>query len=61
MRFAWLREITLTWKILLSSKPVKRKNAVENSLAFQAQIEDLRLKWCILGKNSKNNSGKKVA
>jgi hypothetical protein len=26
-----------------------------NSLAFQAQIEDLRLKWCILGKNSKNS------
>jgi hypothetical protein len=26
-----------------------------NGLRFQAQIEDLRSKWCILERNSKNN------
>jgi hypothetical protein len=30
--------------------------AFGNSLGFQVQIEDLRLKCCILGENPKNKS-----
>jgi hypothetical protein len=42
-------------KILSYSPKVKDKIAFGNGLRFQAQIEDLRLKSCILGRNSKNN------
>jgi len=31
------------------------KIAFGNGLGFKARMEDLRLKWRILGKNSKNN------
>jgi hypothetical protein len=40
-------------KILSCSQVVKGKIAFENSPGFQAQIEDLPLKGCILGKNPK--------
>jgi len=43
-------------KILLSSWVVKRKIAYGNDPAFQVQIEDLGLKWGILGEDSKNKS-----
>jgi hypothetical protein len=33
----------------------QEKIAFRNGLRFRAQIEDLRLKWCILGRKSKNN------
>jgi hypothetical protein len=42
-------------KILSYSPTVKEKIAFGNSLGFQSEIEDLPLKWCILGRNSKNN------
>jgi hypothetical protein len=45
---------TTIQKILLSLWAVKRKIGCGNSLGFQAQINDFRLKWCILGKNPKN-------
>jgi len=49
-------------KILLSSWVVKRKIAYGNDPAFHVQIEDLRLKWGILGEDSKNkSSGRKIA
>ena len=41
--------------LLLTSKVVKRKIASGNSLDSQAQIEDLRLNYCIPKKNPKNN------
>jgi hypothetical protein len=33
----------------------RAKIPLENSLGFQAQIEDFPLKWCILERNSKNS------
>jgi hypothetical protein len=40
----------------------QRKIAFGNSLGFKAQIEDLRLKCCILEENPKNkSSGRKIA
>jgi hypothetical protein len=42
-------------KIHLSEWTVKGKIAFGNSLEFEVRIEDLRLKWCILGRNSQNN------
>ena len=42
-------------KILLCSQAVKGKIAFGDSLSFRTQIEDLPLKGCILGKESKNN------
>jgi hypothetical protein len=43
-------------KIPLSSLVVKGEFASGNNLVFQAQIDDLRLKCCILAKNPKNKS-----
>ena len=41
---------------------IKRNFAFGNSLGFQVQIDDLRLKCCILGEDSKNKStGRKIA
>jgi hypothetical protein len=41
-------------KIPLTRWVVKEKIAFGNGVRFQAQIEDLRLKWCLPGRNSKN-------
>ena len=46
-------------KILSCSPPVKEKVAFGNGLPFHVQIEDLHLKCCILGRNSKNNISRK--
>jgi len=43
-------------KILLTSWVVKWKISFENGPGFQAQIEDLHFKCCILGGNPKNKS-----
>jgi len=43
-------------RILLSLWKVKGKIALENRLGFKAQIEDLRLKCDILGRDPKNKS-----
>jgi hypothetical protein len=36
------------------SPAVKKKIVSGNSMGLQVQIDDLRLKWCILGRNSKS-------
>jgi hypothetical protein len=43
--------------VLSCSWTGKKKNALENSLGFQAQIDDLRLKGGILGKFLKTTVG----
>jgi hypothetical protein len=49
------RLIIIDQKIHSYSPRVKEKIAFGNGLRLQIQIEDLRSKWCILGRNSKNN------
>jgi hypothetical protein len=57
-----LRNGTITLpKILLISRVVKGKIAFKNSPGFQAQIEDLHLKCCILMENPKNNISRKYS
>jgi len=47
-------------KILSYPTTVKGKIGFRNSLGFQAQIDDLRLKYCIVGGNLKiKSSGRK--
>jgi hypothetical protein len=54
--FTRLRNGTITVpKILLISWEVKGKIAFENSLIFEAQIDDLGSKCCIPKKTPKNN------
>jgi hypothetical protein len=49
-------------KILRWEWVVKEEFAFGNSLGFQAQLEDLRLKYCILKEKAKNStSGRKIA
>jgi len=40
----------------LSNNFVKENFAFGNNLGFQAQIDDLGLKYCILGDDSKNTT-----
>jgi len=54
VRFTGLQTETATKEILLTSRVVKRKIASGNGLDSQAQVEDLRLKYCILKGNTKN-------
>jgi hypothetical protein len=42
-------------KILSYTPTVKEKFGFRNSLSFQTQIDDFRLKCCILGEKPKNN------
>jgi hypothetical protein len=58
--FAWFRRgKQLSKKILLISRPVKKKIGFRNGLGFQAQIDDLRLKCGILRENPKKQEYRK--